>query len=475
MYSGITESVFIVLGFVFSAFYSCSEAVLMSIPIDRAKQLIAEGGSLGKALQFVAKRTNGILTTILIGNNLVNTFVAGLATRIASRYCENDALAISVGVTTILILIFGEVIPKTFGRKNAEQLALPTIRILKFNYYVFYPAVVVCCYMIKKILGKNAELSGRLVTSDDIEFMVEQAEKDKTIDSKQLDLLNSILEFPTIKVKDIMIPRNKVNYIRSDATYDEILKVLPFCNHSRYPVCEGGDLDKTVGFLHVKDLLPINAINIINKETFTIKKYLKTPFLVYEHMKIQAVFDHMNRRKVHLALVKDENGLVVGIVTLEDIIEEILGEIHDEHDKYSDGEKAERDGALLEEEGILVEGNILLRDLYNNYDIKIPLNDNYSTLTGFLLDNMGNHFPKKGMMVFWEGLVFKLEDVQNYEIKRVRISDAEGEKHIFSKKIENNNVLNESHGLYERNESDSDKSDSERDKDKDNDKDRDKK
>jgi putative hemolysin len=138
-------------------------------------------------------------------------------------------------------------------------------------------------------------------------------------------------------------------------------------------------------------------------------------------MKIQAVFDHMNRKKVHLALVKDENGLVVGMLTLEDIMEEIFGEIQDEHDDEED-----LIPGVESEEGVLVPSTISLRDLYNEYDIEIPLNDNYSTLNGFLMEQLGNNFPKKGHFIIWDGYSFELVRVKSSEIKEVKIKSTTG-------------------------------------------------
>jgi CBS domain containing-hemolysin-like protein len=401
----------------------------MSIGIDRARQIIEEGGSRGKAMTFMIEYPSELLTTILVGNNVVNIWASALVTTIAARVFENDAISISVGLTTFVILIFGEIIPKTFARTHAEKLSVFVIRVLQCFYYALYPLIRTTVWLIRAVLGENAELSDRMVTKNDIEYMVNKAEKEKSMDSKQLDLINSVLEFPTIKVKDIMIPRSKVKYISAEDSFEQIVEELRRDNHSRYPVIEG-DLENTVGFLHVKDL---SFISDEEKGSFSIKNYLKESFFVYEHMKIQAVFDYMNRKKVHLALVKDENGLVVGIITLEDIVEEILGEIQDEHDDEEVVVSEEYNQVDLKS-GVCVDGAISLRDLYNEYDFKIPLNDNYSTLAGFILDMLGNNFPKQNHIIVWEGYSFELTRVDEFEIREVRIKDVGGEKPIVSKK-----------------------------------------
>ncbi|MBK24037.1 MAG: hypothetical protein CME70_08560 [Halobacteriovorax sp.] len=415
-----------------SGFFSGSEAVLMSIGVDRAKQLIEEDGSRGKAFKFMVEKPNELLATILVGNNVVNILAASLNTAMASRYFEDDAISISVGVTTIAILIFGEIIPKTFARTHAETLSYPIIKILQFCYILTYPIIHTMVWIIETVLGKNAQISGRMITQNDFEYMLDKAEKENTMDAKQIDMLNNILEFPTIKVKDIMIPRLEIKFIRADWNFHKVIDAVEQAAHSRYPVCEG-ELDNTIGFLHIKDLAFVRGEM---KGKFDLKKILKDPFFVYEHMKISAVFDHMNRKKVHLAMVKDETGMIVGIITLEDIIEEILGEIQDEHDEEIAEVLEEYQEADLEE-GIFVDGTISLRELYNDYDIKIPLNDNYSTLAGFILDMLGNNFPEGGQIIVWEGFSFELSKVEDYEIRQIRIRDVDGEKHLFSKKEAN--------------------------------------
>lgn len=192
--------------------------------------------------------------------------------------------------------------------------------------------------------------------------------------------------------------------------------------HSRYPVF-GEDSDDVIGFIHVKDLF---LLTDEEKKSFDLKKYVKDAFFVYEHMKIQAVFDHMNRNKVHLAMVKDENGLVVGIITLEDIMEEIFGEIQDEHDEEEDDLLSVEQN--IEESGIMVPANISLRDLNNEYDVKIPQSDNYSTLAGFLLDRLGNHFHSTGQMIFWDDYTFEICKLKSDHIEEVKISFVGPEK-----------------------------------------------
>lgn len=414
--------------FVTAAFFSAAEAALLSIGADRARQLIEEGGPKGKAMAFMILRPSELLSTILVGNSIANILAGSLTTSLTAAYTGSNIVGLALGATTIIVIIFGEILPKTIGRNHAERFSVIAIRSLQILFYLLYPVIKSIVWFINTILGDNAEATGRMVTKNDIEFMISKAEKENTMDSKQIDLLSSILEFPMIKVKDIMISRMRVNYIQVKWGFLEMMAYARETGNSRYPVCEG-ELENIVGFLHVKDLA---FVSDEEKANFKIEKLLKPPFFVYEHMKIQSVFDHMNRKKVHLALVKDENGTVVGIVTLEDIIEEIFGEINDEHDDVEENEKHLLEANLTD--GIVVDGDISLRELYSDYDIRIPLNDNYSTLSGFLLDMLGNTFPEPGQMIVWEGLSFDLEVVEDSVIKQVRIKDVGGEKHIFSKK-----------------------------------------
>ena len=412
------EILILAISLLVSAFFSASEAALMSLPHEKAKQIGEEHGIDSWAMKRWLNMPNDILTTILVGNNLANILIAALSTNIAGRFFSNDSLAISVGITTVVILLFGEIAPKTFGRGAAEKFAPLALLVLIACYYALWPVVKAFTKVIQLVLGKNASVVSRTVTKDDIEVMVEMAEETRTMDSKQIDLLNSILEFPSIKVKDIMVSRTQIEAIKKSANFFEVIRLVRDVAHSRYPIYDE-DLDDVMGFLHVKDLAFMGPEE---QKNFDITKYVKPPFFVYEHMKIQAVFDHMNRKKVHLALVKDENGIVVGMLTLEDIMEEIFGEIQDEHDDEDD-----LIPGVESAEGVLVPSTISLRDLYNEYDIEIPLNDNFSTLNGFLMEQLGgNSFPKKGNIIVWDGYSFELVRVKNYEIKEVKIKSTSG-------------------------------------------------
>lgn len=426
------EILVLVVSLLLSAGFSGAEAALLSLPHEKAKKISEEHGLDAWAMKKWLEMPNDILTTILVGNNFFNILIASLSTNIAERLFSNDALAISVGATTLMILLFGEIAPKTFGRGNSEKYAPYCCLILIGFYYLMWPIVKAFTMIIQLVLGKNANVRSRAVTKDDIEVMVEMAEEDRSIDSKQLDLLNSILEFPSIKVKDIMVPRIKIEGMKKTTSFTEVIRTVRDVAHSRYPVY-GEDLDDVLGFLHVKDLAFMSPDE---QRNFDITRYLKPPFFVYEHMKIQAVFDHMNRKKVHLALVKDENGMVVGMLTLEDIMEEIMGEIQDEHDDDED-----LIPGVESAEGVTVPSTISLRDLYNEYDIEIPLNDNYSTLNGFLMDQLGNSFPKKGHLIIWDGYSFELVRVKSSEIREVRIKSTSG-AHLREKDIIDNSKQN---------------------------------
>ncbi|MFZ4713991.1 MAG: hemolysin family protein [Bacteriovoracaceae bacterium] len=425
MYTESVEVLLLIFCLILSCLFSGSESALLALSADRIHQLIEEKSVKGFALKFWADQPSDVLTTILIGNNLANTIIATLTGMIAGKIFDNEVIAISVVFATIIILIFGEILPKTFARGQGERFAIPIIMFIKVSYYILYPVVKIFAFIINSILGENAKMTSRSITKNDLEFYISKAEKDKSIDSKQIDLLSSILEFPRIKVKDIMVTRNKVLTLDSESNFRQTIEFIKQEAHSRYPVIDG-DLDKCIGILHVKDLVYVEKI-----DHFTMPKYVKPPFFVYEHMKLQAVFDHMKRKKVHMALVKDETGLVVGMITLEDILEEIVGQIQDEHDDESP------DLSLTSnEEGVVVEGSISLRDLSNDYEIEIPLNDNYSTLAGFLLEMLGNNFPKKGNIIISHGYSFELRKVVSNEIKEVKILAVDGETHIFNKNEE---------------------------------------
>lgn len=428
--TGVQEIIIFCLCLLLSAFFSGAEAAILSIPSKKIKQLMEAGGSRAKSLEFLISKPNEVLTTLLVGNNFVNILAASISTLITQRYFDNSGLSIAVGVTTLLILLFGEILPKTLARNHGEVLVYPVMRILQVVYVVLFPVIRLLVFVIHKILGKNAQMIDKIVTKDDIEFLVNEAEKERSIDSKQIDLLTSILEFPTIRVRDIMTARGNVHAISKNITYEEVSALVRDVEHSRYPVYDQ-DLDETIGILHIKNLM---FLTDEEKQNFDVTEFLNDPFFIYEHMKIQAVFDHMNRNKVHLAMVKDENATVVGIVTLEDIMEEIFGEIQDEYDDEEDGvPEAETDPF---DGSITLPATISLRDLYNEYDIKIPLNDNYSTLAGFILEMLGNNFPSEGNILFWEGYRFTLIKVEDQEVVDVKIESSDGEKHIINRSSE---------------------------------------
>lgn len=406
------EIITIVLCIIASGFYSGSESVLLSVGIDRAKRIIDDGGPMAKTMKFMIDKPSELLTTILVGNNIVNILLSTVVTVVSTKFFGSHAIGIAVGISTVAIVLFGEIIPKTFGMANAEKISIPAIRFLQINYYTLFPIVHLMSFITKKVLGESAVIRAKLITKRDLEYMVSKAGREKSIDSRQLDMLSNILEFPTIKVKDIMIPRQEIKFVQADWNYGELLDYVKLNVHSRFPVCEE-NLDKCIGFLHTKDILTLKETQT---ENFKARDIHKDPFFVYENMKIQMVFESMNRKKLHLALVKDESGLVVGVITIEDIIEEVLGEIHDEYDTD------EEDIALEKgQKGTIVHGSLSIRDLNSEYDIEIPSSPNYSTLAGFLLEMIGNNFPKKGQIVVFENHIFEIYKVENYFIEKVRI------------------------------------------------------
>jgi putative hemolysin len=309
-----------------SAFFSGSEMALVSI--DRA--LIADkarkGDNRAKVLEELLKKPDDVISAIVIGNNIVNIFASILAGFVATNIFGNLGIGIATAIMFILVIIFSESTPKAFGRKN-EKWALRAAKSIKIFTRIFYPAVVFVNFIsngILHLLGRP-EKEGDLVTEEKIMAMMKLGEEEGTIEQDERAMVNDVFEFDETIADEVDKPKHTIDFIHQNDTIENLIKKSVETGFSRFPVYKK-NYDDVVGMVHIKDTLEIK-----DKST-KVKKIMRDVLIVNPSMKADDVFRKMRKYKTHLAVLKDTNGKTIGLVSMEDLVEEIFGEISDEHD-----------------------------------------------------------------------------------------------------------------------------------------------
>lgn len=404
----------ILLGLLASFFFSGSETALTSLSEARTRQIIEESGNPKHRLRLWLDHPERLLTTLLFGNTLANIGLSALVTSMATRLGVPYAVGAATGVTTFVVLTFCEVAPKTLAKRQAERFAKATAPVVAFLYWLFLPAT----WLLLKLTNAMMRLLGEKqtdrpsVTGAEIEYMIGLGSREGVLDDVKKQLLTSVLEFADILVKESMVPRTRIVGLEKSSTLEQVMAIVSESDHSRIPVFEER-IDNIVGVLYVKDLAR-DLQHGMTAEGFKLDKYVRAPFFVPELMKISRLLREFQKRKIHMAVVVDEFGGTSGLVTLEDVVEEIVGEIQDEYDMEEKAVKALPDGRFL------AEGNASLRDVETALDIEFPEDGDYETLGGFLTAVSGR-VPITGSIVVWKGLGFTIRAADERHITKVEI------------------------------------------------------
>jgi CBS domain containing-hemolysin-like protein len=424
-----------------SAFCSGTETALTALGDARARQLRDGGGRGARLLTLWIDHPERVLSTLLIGNTLVNVGAGALAAAIADGLVAGmgwpgaTTVAATTGVATVLILFVGEIVPKTLAKRHPVRVALGAIPVVRAVVTVLWPvtsAVQRFTNVAVRLLGGDR---GRApsVTGEEIEYLIEMGTKEGVLDEVKEELLNSVLEFADRIAKEIMVPRTRMVAIDKAAPSDELFRVVTENPFSRMPVYEGS-VDNIVGILLVREI--IGEVRRGGGQPLTLDRYLKKPFFVPEQMKISRLLKEMQRRRTHLAIVVDEFGGTSGLVTLEDCIEEIVGEIQDEADVESAPVKTVGPGVWL------ADGGVPLHDLQAFLnggretegqpaeaeaagplppEIRFPEEGDYETLGGFVTATAGR-VPPVGAIVTWDGLTFTVRAGDERRVVKVEIA-----------------------------------------------------
>jgi len=308
-----------------SGFFSSAETALFSISMEKAKHAAKDNNRLSVLIMRMKNDSHTLLTTILIGNNLVNVGSSAIATALAIEFFKDNAVGIATGIMTLLILVFGEIFPKSIATRNNVMIARIVILPIYWLSFIFYPAIKVLDF-IPKISGKIKKTP--TVTEEELITIVEAVEEEGVIKEEEKELIRNIFEFDDISSSEIMTPRADMFVIEDDK--DLKIEDIIQSGFTRVPVIED-NIDHTVGVIHIRDLFKEHVESNGNVD---IKKVMRKPYFIPENKKLDTLLQRFKRKEQHMAIVVDEHGGVSGLVTLEDVIEEIVGEISDETDKF---------------------------------------------------------------------------------------------------------------------------------------------
>ena len=401
----------LVVLFLLSGFFSGSETALMSLDKLRVKYLVQKKIHRAEKLEGLLEKPESLLGAILVGNNLVNIAASVFATGLFVHLYGEQGEFLTILVLTPLLLIFSEICPKTFAAKNPEKVSFFVLRPILFFMWLLKPVVVVVTGISRQMtrLMQGKEEPVPIISEDEIRSIIAVGEESGVLPKENRKMLYGIFDLSEIRARDIMIPRTEVVAIEVDTPFEQILSLVQEARHSRFPVIEGS-LDTVLGIIHSKDILKF----VGSPEQFNLRELCRPPYFVPESKRIGTLLQAFRKRRVHLAIVVDEYGGVEGVVTLEDIVEEIVGEIQDEYD-IEEVEIRE-----LGPRQYLIDGSISLRTL--NRRLHLDLSEEHAnTLAGFLMHRMGV-IPEEGATWETDGIHFVVRKVVERRIEKIEVA-----------------------------------------------------
>lgn len=376
-----------ILCLILSAFFSGSEVALIGINHAKVRQLLDLKKKGSKALEKIKANTDHLLITILIGNNLVNIAAASIATAIAVEIYGDIGIGIATGLVTILMLIFGEIGPKTYAARHPERVALFAAKKILFLSYLFTPVILIYDGF-KKLFRIEGNFGHPVVTEEEIKQWIDAGEESGTIEEEEHQMLHRVFRFTDTYAREAMTPRGDVVMISDDSSLEDAISIFNDTGFSRLPVYHE-QIDNIIGSLNVKDAFAA----VYNKKTdIKIPDLLHEAQFVPESKKIDELLNELQMNKNHLAIVIDEYGNYAGIITIEDILEELVGDILDEFDVEEPEIQKIDDGVYLIDAGAWVDR------INEELNISLPIDESYETIGGLLIDRLG-HIPKRGEVI----------------------------------------------------------------------------
>lgn len=400
---------FVLIGL--SAFFSSAETALTTVNKIRVRTLAEAGNKRAVTLTKILENPSKMLSAILIGNNVVNLTASSMATTLTMSVFGSKAIGVSTGILTLLILVFGEITPKTLSTLYSETISLSYAKIIYYFIMIVTPAIYVVnilSYSFLHLIKVDRHRKQDAITEDELRTIVEVSHEEGVIESEEKKMINNVFDFGDSVARDIMIPRIDMAMVEVNAAYGELIDIFREEKYTRIPVYENTN-DNVIGIINMKDLILITSM-----DDFYIRDFLREPLYTYEYKKTAELMVEMRQTSNNVVIVMDEYGATAGMITLEDLLEEIVGEIRDEYDEDEENQLVE-----VAADEYVVEGSMKLTDLNDRLDLELESED-YDSIGGLIIGQL-DRLPEEGEEVTYDGIRLVVESLDKNRIDKVHM------------------------------------------------------
>ena len=404
------QFIVLVILLILSAFFSSAETAFTTANRIRMRTLAENGSKAASRVLAITGNMHKMLSAILIGNNIVNLSASSIATTLAMKLFGNAGAGIATGILTLLILIFGEISPKTIATIHADRIALLYSSVIYALMYILTPLIFIVNQLsmaFLKLLRVNPNAEKATITEEEFKTIVDVGHETGVLENEEHKMINNMFDFGDSQAKEIMIPRIDMTFAKSDSTYDELIEIFRKDKFTRLPVYED-TTDNVIGIINMKDLLLCE-----DTPEFSVHSLMREPYFTYEHKNISELFLEMQKNSINFAIVLDEYGVTAGMVTMEDLLEEIVGEIRDEYDTD------EEDPLIkINDREYYIQGSMNLEDLCDELDLPFRSED-YETVGGYLIGLL-DHLPEKNEIVITdEDIMLQVNKMHKNRIEKI--------------------------------------------------------
>lgn len=413
----VIQGVILLLLIIFSGFFSSAETALVSVNRIQVQLLADEGNKNAKRVLWILDRSPKMLSAILIGNNIVNLSASALATAMTTKLFGSAYIGAATGILTLLVLIFGEVTPKSLAATYSLKLSLAYSAIVKAFMIILTPLVFIIDGIRKgilKIFGIDPDAKVNTMTEEELKTLVDVAKEDDAIEEDEFKMINNVFSLDESLAKDIMVPRIDMVFVQADMSREEVMDIFRENTYTRYPVYTD-NRDTVIGTINMKDILLLP-----DEEEFSIRNILREPNFTFEHMEAGTLLMEMREKSINIMIVLDEYGATSGMITLEDILEEIVGEIRDEYDN----DETDAIKQLKKKNEFLVDGGTNLDDVNEMLELDREheiTSEEYDSIGGFMIEQL-DRLPKRGECIeLPDGIKLIAEVVRRNRIEDVHI------------------------------------------------------